>query len=245
LPARLHELYPLELVNLEGFIPQDGEEDLNLLNEVADRIVQRLGSVGFNIFTQLFTKNVSKDYSRNFFPGQVTATVNTLPANNSRCCPFWTCPSGTDFLTFSDLLTHLDGAHPDTFVHTIKLSEYYCYLILIMSLLMQQGRKEKIEALWRPSVLTHFVIEKAPKYAGVFRVCPEVGLVVCDAELRMSTFYHRMVNNRLAQSLMTQEQATKRLRDNLRRLVDMPRKFPIVLNGVSEFEQACLLMDGE
>lgn len=110
---------------------------------------------------------------------------------------------------------------------------------------MEQGRKEKFEALWRPSFLTHFVIEKAPKYADIFRVCPEVGLVVCDAEMRMSAFYNRMINNRVAQSLLTQEQATERLRVNCRRLADMPRKLPTVLKSATEFEQACLLLDGE
>lgn len=110
---------------------------------------------------------------------------------------------------------------------------------------MEQGRKEKSEALWRPSFLTHVVIEKAPKYAGIFRVCPEVGLEVCDAEIRMSAFYHRMISNRLAQRLMTQEQVTERLLVNCRRLADMPHKLPVVLKGATEFEQACLLLDGE
>lgn len=52
----LHELYPLELVQLEDFIPQDGEEDFIVLNEVAERIIQKLDSVrefNFNL-TQFF-----------------------------------------------------------------------------------------------------------------------------------------------------------------------------------------------
>jgi hypothetical protein len=244
LPARLHELYPLDLVPIEG-VPQGGEEDYIVLNEVADRIIRVLESVRGYFYSVIFTKGVSKDYTRKIFPAQVTVAVNTLPENNSRCCPFWTCPSGTDFHSYSDLLSHLDDAHPDTFVHAIKLSEPYIFLMLIMPLITEQGRKEKAEALWRPSFLTHFVVEKAPKYAAIFRVCPEVGLEVCDAEFRMASFYNRMITNRVAQSLMTQEQATERLLVNCRRLADMPRKLPVVLKGASEFEQACLLLDGE
>ena len=45
LPARLHELYPLDLVPLEE-VPQEGEEDFYVLNKVADRIIQKLEEVG-------------------------------------------------------------------------------------------------------------------------------------------------------------------------------------------------------
>lgn len=59
--------------------------------------------------------------------------VNTLPANNSRNCPFWSCPSGTDFISYSELQTHMDDAHPDTFVHCLKLSKslYFIYDIFL------------------------------------------------------------------------------------------------------------------
>jgi len=45
LPSRLHELYPLDLIPLEG-IPQDGEEDFFILNKIADRIIRKLDNVG-------------------------------------------------------------------------------------------------------------------------------------------------------------------------------------------------------
>ena len=126
LPARLHELYPLCMVPLENTLPQEGEEDFIVLSEIADRIIQKLQSVStnFQIFTQFFTKRVSKDYTRKYFPAQVIVTVNTLPGNNSRCCPFWTCPSGTN-MSYVGLLKHLDDAHPDAFVYPIKLSESF------------------------------------------------------------------------------------------------------------------------
>ena len=145
LPARLHELYPLDLVPLDC-IPLEGEEDFIVLNEVADRIIHKLDSVrgiNFNFHSVLFTKKVSKDYTRKIFPGQVIVTVNTLPANNSRCCPFWTCPSGTDFLSYSDLLIHLGDAHPDMFVHAIKLSKPLQFLMLIMPLILEQLTREE------------------------------------------------------------------------------------------------------
>ena len=104
---------------------------------------------------------------------------------------------------------------------------------------------EKNEALWRPSFLTHFVIERAAKYTGVFWVCPEADLEINDLEIRLSVFYNRMINNRVAQGLLTKEEAVERLAINCRRLADMPTKLPIVLAGATEFEQACLLLDGE
>jgi len=54
-----------------------------------------------------------------------------------------------------------------------------------------------------------------------------------------------MINNRVAQGLLTKEEAQERLIVNCRRLADLPYKLPEVLHGVSEFEQACLLLDGE
>jgi hypothetical protein len=45
LPTRLHALYPLDCVPLEE-IPQDGEEDFYVLNQIADRIIQKLDNVG-------------------------------------------------------------------------------------------------------------------------------------------------------------------------------------------------------
>jgi hypothetical protein len=114
-----------------------------------------------------------------------------------------------------------------------------------MSPIMYQALTEKKEALWRPSFLTHFVVTRAPKYATIFRVCPEPGLEINDPEIRLSAFYHRMLDNRVAQGLMTKEDAKKRLLINCRKLADMPRKLPVVLNGGTEFQQACLLLDGE
>ena len=114
-----------------------------------------------------------------------------------------------------------------------------------MFLITYQGKNEKCEALWRPSFLTQFVIDRAPKYEAIFRVCPEVGLDVCESEIRMAAFYHRMIDNRVAQGLMTKEEATKRFLVNCRRLADMPRNLPVILKGATEYEQACLLLDGE
>jgi hypothetical protein len=114
-----------------------------------------------------------------------------------------------------------------------------------MSLIGGQGATEKNEALWRPSFLTHVVITRAPKYAGVFRVCPEAELEINDPEIRLSIFYNRMINNRVAQGLLTKEEAMERLIINCRKLADLPRKLPRVLPGATEFEQACLLLDGE
>jgi len=86
---------------------------------------------------------------------------------------------------------------------------------------------------------------KAPKYAGVFRACPEAGLEISDPETRLSIFYNRMIRNRIAQGLLTEEEARDRLSVNCRRLADMPRKPPRVIDGFTEFEQVCLLLDGE
>ena len=113
-----------------------------------------------------------------------------------------------------------------------------------MSLTMYQGSIEK-EALWRPSLVTHAVITKAPEYAMIFRVCPEAGLDISDPEIRLCTFYKRMIDNQVAQGLMTKEDGMKRILINCSKLSDMPRKLPIVLKGRTEFEQACLLSDGE
>jgi hypothetical protein len=52
LPARLHELYPLDYAPLDE-LPQDGEEDFYQLGKVADRIIQRLEQVRFAI--KIFT----------------------------------------------------------------------------------------------------------------------------------------------------------------------------------------------
>ena len=93
--------------------------------------------------------------------------------------------------------------------------------------------------------MTHFVITKDPKYTEIFRVCPEAGLEINDREFRLAVFYNRMINNRVAQGLLTKEEAQERLIVNCRRLADLPYKLPEVLHGVSEFEQACLLLDGE
>jgi hypothetical protein len=49
LPARLHELYPLDIIPLEE-IPQEGEEDFYVLDKIADRIIQRLEDVGLANF---------------------------------------------------------------------------------------------------------------------------------------------------------------------------------------------------
>jgi hypothetical protein len=54
-----------------------------------------------------------------------------------------------------------------------------------------------------------------------------------------------MINNRVSQGLLTAEEATQRFTVNAVRLADLPRKLPEVLEGVTEFEQACLLLDGE
>jgi hypothetical protein len=54
-----------------------------------------------------------------------------------------------------------------------------------------------------------------------------------------------MLQNRVAQGLLTKEVAAQRFRVNCPRLADMPRKLPDVLEGATEFEQACLLLDGE
>jgi hypothetical protein len=43
---------------------------------------------------------------------------------------------------------------------------------------------------------------------------------------------------------MTQEAATQRLLCNAQKLGDLPRKPPVILRGATEFEQACLLLDG-
>ena len=72
-----------------------------------------------------------------------------------------------------------------------------------------QGAMEKNEALWRPSFLTHFVIERAAKYAGVFQVCPEADLEINDLEIRLSVFYNCMINNQVAQGLLTKEEAVE------------------------------------
>lgn len=118
-------------------------------------------------------------------------------------------------------------------------------LFMIYSSDWRTATTEKSEALWKPSVLTHFVLKKAPKYSAIFRVCPEAGLEINNAEIRLSVFYNRMLNNRVAQGLLTKEDMMKRLLVHIPRLADMPRKLPLVLKGVTEFEQACLLMDGE
>jgi hypothetical protein len=52
LPARLHELYPVDSVPLHE-IPRDGEEDFYLLDRVADRILQKLNLVGIFFYSPL------------------------------------------------------------------------------------------------------------------------------------------------------------------------------------------------
>jgi hypothetical protein len=54
-----------------------------------------------------------------------------------------------------------------------------------------------------------------------------------------------MIQNRISQGLMTEEEAKERRNLNCRKLVDMPPELPEVLKGATEFEQACLLLDGE
>ena len=247
LPTRLHEFYPIDIFPMEG-LPQDGEEDFYVLDKISDRIIQRLEDV--RVF--LLTASLSlpslhfflKEYTRKIFPAQVVITINTLPAYNSRSCPFWSCPSGSAFLSYSNLLTHLEHAHSDTVVHSLKLGKPPSN-IYDMFLIKRPGATEKNDAIWKPSFLTRFLLTKAPKYMDIFRVCPESTLEVNDEVLRLSIFYNRMIENRVRQGLLTTEQAKERLRVNCRRLVDMPRDLPEVLAGANEFEQACLLLDGE
>jgi hypothetical protein len=113
-----------------------------------------------------------------------------------------------------------------------------------MYLIESQAATEKHEALWKPSFLTHFIITKAPKYADVIRVCPEFCLDINDPETRILVFYNRMLQNRVAQGLLTKQESEERHNNQCRKLADMPRKLPEVLKGATEFEQACLLLDG-
>lgn len=116
---------------------------------------------------------------------------------------------------------------------------------MIFFLIQGQASTEKREAVWRPSFLTHFITSRAPKYAGILRVCPEPHLDINDPEIRLSVFYNRMLQNRVAQGLLTKQEAKERYDTKCRTLADMPRKLPEVLKGATEFEQACLLLDGE
>jgi hypothetical protein len=54
-----------------------------------------------------------------------------------------------------------------------------------------------------------------------------------------------MLQNRVSQGLLTEEESEARHHIQCRRLADMPRKLPEILPGATEFEQACLLLDGE
>ena len=61
----------------------------------------------------------------------------------------------------------------------------------------------------------------------------------------MLVFYTRMLQNRVSQGLLTEEESEARHYIQCRRLADMPQKLPEILPGATEFEQACLLLDGE
>lgn len=152
LPTRLHELYPIDFLPMEG-LPVDGEEDFYVLDKISDRIIKKLDDVGVFVTHRFLDASLInfflKEYTRKLFPAQVVMTINTLAAHNSRSCPFWSCPSGTasGLPTFSDLLIHLELAHPDTVVHSLKLGKPPCSNIDDMPLIKGPGATEKKEAM--------------------------------------------------------------------------------------------------
>jgi hypothetical protein len=128
LPARLHKFYPLDsdLVLLDQ-LPSEGEEDFDALNSISDHIILKLEQVSL-ICSELFSSLIFiKDYTKKIFPAQVVITINSLPQFNSRCCPYWSCPTGGSKSSFSLLLTHLEDAHPDAFIYPLKLSKRYIF----------------------------------------------------------------------------------------------------------------------
>ena len=135
LPARLHQFYSLEDFPSEG-LPQQDEEDYHLLNRIADRVLIKMEAVRLTIF-ELFPlfKYFIKDYTKKIFPAQVVVAINSLPNYNSRACPFWSCPSGSSFDSYSGLLSHINDAHIDVYLYTVKLSKKFrlgCNIILTL-----------------------------------------------------------------------------------------------------------------
>ena len=131
------------------------------------------------------------------------------------------------------------------YIRLNSVSDFIIILIILIYLIYGQARGEKRDALWKPSFLSHFIISKEPKYTHIIRVCPEISHIFNDSEMRMLVFYRRMLRNHVSQGLITEEESKARHLIQCRRLADMPRKLPEIIPGLTEFEQACLLLDGE
>lgn len=93
--------------------------------------------------------------------------------------------------------------------------------------------------------MTQTILDNDPKYLNILRVSPESSLKINNPETRMLVFYNRMLQNRVAQGLLTEEERQERHFIQCRKLADLPRKLPTILPGATEYEQACLLLDGE
>lgn len=57
---------------------------------------------------------------------------------------------GTDFTSYAELQTHMEDAHPDTFVHCLKPSKSLYFIFMIYASDWRTGATEKSEALLSP-----------------------------------------------------------------------------------------------
>ena len=65
LPTRLHELYPIDFLPMEG-LPLNEEEDFYALDKISDRIIKKLEDVGVFLlaasFINIFSRNIREIY---------------------------------------------------------------------------------------------------------------------------------------------------------------------------------------